>query len=117
MQDQSSTESILDLYTNPGNAMDSLATLASTTLIAEVIAPIFFFLSLAYMFVNTFIKEGHRGKFIQPGEIKRLIIVMILIPVVPVLFYLYKKSVLSLQKQWKWMQGINFQQSQIYGIR
>ncbi|WP_289034991.1 hypothetical protein [uncultured Flavobacterium sp.] len=91
MQDQSSTESILDLYTNPGNAMDSLATLASTTLIAEVIAPIFFFLSLAYMFVNTFIKEGHRGKFIQPGEIKRLIIVMILIPVVPVLFLFIQK--------------------------
>lgn len=86
MQDQTSTESILELYNNPSGAMDSLATLADTTLIAEVIAPIFFFLSLAYMFVKTFIKEGHRGKFMEQGEIKRLIIVMILIPVVPLLF-------------------------------
>lgn len=78
--------SILELYHNPGSVMDSLATIATTTVIAEVLAPIFFMLSLSYMFVNTWITEGHKGRFWSPEELKRLLIVMMLIPAAPVLF-------------------------------
>lgn len=86
MQQSEGIESILETYHNPSSLIDSLGTLTNTTLIAEVIAPIFFFMSLAYMFVTTWIKQGHRGKFMDSGELKRLIAVMILIPAVPLLF-------------------------------
>jgi hypothetical protein len=86
MANDAGITSILETYHNPASLIDSLTTLRDTTLIAEVIAPIFFFLALALMFVTTWIKQGHKGKFMDTGEIKRLIIVMILIPAVPLLF-------------------------------
>lgn len=85
MQQQGGVESILDYFTSPEQLIDSSITLGKTVLIAECLAPIFIGLSMAYMFVTTWINNGHRGQFWNPAEVKRLLTVMLLIPAIPVL--------------------------------
>lgn len=78
-------ESIIEYYNSPESLMDSSLTLASTIAIAEAIAGIFLLLSLAYMFVDNWIKIGERGSFFNSAEIKRVMVIAILIPVIPAL--------------------------------
>lgn len=81
---------IIEYFGSPESTIDSAATVAKTILVAELFAPTFFFLSLGYMYVSTWIKESHKGKFFDQGELKRLLIIMILIPAAPLIFHFFQ---------------------------
>ena len=84
-----------EFFSNPGSFIKLTDVLAKSIGVAEGMVALFFMTALCYNYVNTFIKEGHKGKFYDPADLKRTLVVALLIPIIPGIFYLIETLGLS----------------------
>ena len=75
-----------EFFTNPGKFIEVHSLVGKTIGTGEFLAPLLFMVALCFNYVNTWMKEGHKGKFYDPAELKRTILVMLMIPLVPAIF-------------------------------
>ncbi len=86
IQDGSNWNDLVQFFSDPGSLINPVKSTGYCIGVAEALMPLFFFISLGWNYVDTWIREGHRGRFYNPAELKRTLTVAILIPLIPAMF-------------------------------
>lgn len=86
IQDGSNWNDLVRFLSDPGSLINPIKSTGYCIGVAEALMPLFFFVSLCWNYVQTWIREGHRGRFYNPVELKRTLTVAILIPLIPAMF-------------------------------
>lgn len=86
VQNGSNWNDLVQFFSDPGSLINTAKSTGYCIGVAEALMPLFFFISLCWNYVDTWIRDGHRGKFYNPAELKRTLTVAILIPFIPAIF-------------------------------
>lgn len=87
MQDKDNLKKLAEYFIDPSSLIDITATTAKAVAIGEALVVFLFLFVLCYNYVDTWIKEGHRGKFYNPAELKRSLWIPILVILIPTILW------------------------------